>query len=255
METAVKTNKKVIRDLYEVVLNQRKLDLIDEFVSENYTNDQGERGIKAFRKTVAGVIAAFPDAQWKLENILAEGNSVVVRQTLTGTHQNPFQNIPATGKSFSNEGYAFYELSEGKIVRSHIPTDRLGFLQQIGVLPENPLIHARQSDANVYFVDKFLVPRNALDAFTGRMNYNRSIIKTIPGFIRDDVMATEHENGDLTIMTVAVWESQDHLENGKKFVQEEYKKTSFDPLEFTRSHGITMERQLFHVYGQVTTAR
>jgi steroid delta-isomerase-like uncharacterized protein len=248
METLTKTNKEVVRDFYEVILNQRKLDLLDDIISEDYINVQGEQGAQAFRKTLEGLLAAFPDAHWKVENIIAEGHSVVVRHTLTGTHENAFQNIPATGKGFSNEGWALYELADGKIIRSHIQTDRLGFLQQIGVLPENPIIHATQSNANVYFVDKFLVPKNAVDVFTERMNYNRSIIKTIPGFIRDDVMVTKHENGDLTIMTVAVWETLDHVENGRKTVQKAYKKINFDPAEFTKRHGITMERQLYHVY-------
>jgi len=62
------------------------------------------------------------------------------------------------------------------------------------------------------------------------------------------VMATKLENGDLSIMTVAVWETIEHLDNARKLVQEEYKRKKFDPAEFTRGHGITMERQLYHVY-------
>ncbi|HLT80263.1 MAG TPA: ester cyclase [Cyclobacteriaceae bacterium] len=248
METLTKTNKEAVRDFYEVILNQRKLDLLDDIISEDYINVQGEQGAQAFRKTVEGILAAFPDARWKVESIVAEENSVVVRHTLTGTHQNAFQNIPGTGKKFSNDGWALYELINGKIIRSQVQTDRLSFLQQISVLPEDPLIHARRSDTYVYFVDRFHVPKDAVDAFTERMNHNRAFIKSIPGFVRDEVMATKLENGDLSIMTVAVWETIEHLDNARKVVQEEYRKINFDPAEFTKRHGITMERQLYHVH-------
>lgn len=248
METLIKTNKEVVRDLYEVILNQRKFHLLNDIVSEDYTNPQGEQGPDAFRKTMKGIVSAFPDAQWKVETIVAEDNTVVVRHTITGTHKNAFQRIPGTGKKFSNEAYALYELSHGKIIRSGILTDRLGFLQQIGVLPSDPLIHARRSETYVYFVDKFQVPKDAVNAFTERMNDNRDFIKSLPGFVRDDVIATALENGDLNLMTIAVWESIEHLERARKVVEEQYRKIKFDPAAFTKSLNITMERQLYRVH-------
>ncbi|MDQ2657844.1 MAG: ester cyclase, partial [Bacteroidota bacterium] len=117
METVLKTNKEVIRTLYEGVLNQRKFDLVDKIVSEDYISVQSERGIEAFKRSLKTVIDAFPDAKWTLEAIVAEGNTVMVRQTLTGKHKNKFQNIPPTGQTISNEGFAQYELIDGKIVR------------------------------------------------------------------------------------------------------------------------------------------
>ncbi|HEY8513169.1 MAG TPA: ester cyclase [Cyclobacteriaceae bacterium] len=248
METILKTNKEVVTDLYEVVLNQRKFELLDEVISADYVNVQGEEGPAAFGKVIRSIVHAFPDAKWKLETIVAEGNSVVVKHTLSGTHENNFQNIPATGKSFSNEGWALYELSGGKIIRSQLLTDRLSFLQQIGILPEDPLVHARRLDTYVYFVDRFLVPKEAIEVFTDRMNHNRAFIKTLPGFVRDEVIASELENGDINLITIAVWESMGHLEQARKRVQEEYKKTNFDPEKFTKSLNITMERQLYHIY-------
>ncbi|MFO7257687.1 MAG: ester cyclase [Bacteroidota bacterium] len=249
MEAIIKTNKEVVIDLYEVILNQRKFDLLNDVISEDYTNVQGERGAAAFGKVVRSIVKAFPDAQWTLGPVVAEGNSVVVKHTLTGTHQDTFQDIPPTGKSFSNDGWALYEFSGGKIIRSQLLTDRLSFLQQIGVLPQDPLIHARRLDSFVYFVDKFVVPTKAIEIFTERMNYNRSFIKSLPGFIRDEVIATELGNGDLNLMTIAVWESEAHLEEARKRVQEEYRKINFDPADFTKAHGITMERQVYHPLG------
>lgn len=136
METATMTNKEVIRSLYETVLNKRKFEAINDLVSEDYTNAQGERGTKAFMKGVNFVVGAFPDAQWTLESIVAEGNTVMVKQKMKGTQTNQFQKIPATGFQVSVDGFAIYELSEGKIIKSQVYTDRFGLLQQLNLLPE-----------------------------------------------------------------------------------------------------------------------
>lgn len=138
MET-VESNKEVIRTLYAEVLNQKKFSLVDELVADDYVSLRGGKGPAGFLKGVKPVTDAFPDAEWTLEAIVAEGNSVMVKQTLKGTHKNQFQNIAPTGKVIQNDGFARYELKDGKIVRHEVLTDRLTFLQQLGVLPDDPL--------------------------------------------------------------------------------------------------------------------
>lgn len=246
METSVEMNKQVIRKLYEVVLNQKTFDIASDIVADDYKNAAGEHGPEAFLKGLKSVVAAFPDARWTPESVVAEGNTVIVKQTLTGTHKSQFQNIPATGRTILNDGFALYELSEGKIIRHEVLTDRLTFLQQLGVLPQP----GGQNNDHVYFVDRFVVPKNAVAAFADRMNYNRDIIKTIPGFIRDEVIISELDNGDLSIMTIAVWLSQEHLDSARNIVQEEYRKIGFDPHKFTKQLNIITERQLYRPYHQ-----
>ena len=138
MET-VESNKEVIRTLYMEVLNQKKFNLVDELVADDYVSIRGDKGPAGFVKGVKPVTDAFPDAEWTLEAIVAEGNIVMVKQTLKGTHKNQFQNIAPTGKVIQNDGFARYELKDGKIVAHEVLTDRLSFLQQLEVLTERSL--------------------------------------------------------------------------------------------------------------------
>ena len=248
METASSINKEATRILYEDILNNRKFELISSVVSEDYTNIQGEKGIDAFKKGITALTKAFPDAQWTLTEIAAEGNKVFVKQQVQGTHKGQFQNIAPTNRSVSNEGFAIYEFKDGKIISHQIQTDRLGFLQQLGVLPSDLTALPLENQSNVFFVDKFFIPKNAIEAFTQSMQYNRNFIKSLPGFIKDEVIAYSDTNGDLILMTTAVWENQDYLDKAKIAVQAEYERIHFNPKELIERLNIKMERQQYTRY-------
>ncbi|MFC0771454.1 ester cyclase [Terrimonas alba] len=248
MEVTASINKGVIRNLYENILNNRKFELVDSIISEDYTNAQGEKGIEVFKKGIIAITKAFPDARWTLTEIVAEGNKVFVKQTIEGTHKEQFQNIAATNRSISNEGVGIYEFKDGKIISHQIQTDRLGFLQQLGVLPSDLTALSQEKESNVFFVDKFFIPKKAIEEFTQRMQYNRNFIKSLPGFIKDEVLAYKDSNGDLSLMTIAVWQNQDYLDKAKRLVQTEYEKINFNPAEFTEQLNIKMERQLYKTY-------
>ena len=83
----------------------------------------------------AMLFAAFPDIQYTLEDLLAEGDRVVARFTARGTQRGVFQGIPATGRAAAVSGIAIYRLAGGKIVEQWLEYDQLGLLQQLGVLP------------------------------------------------------------------------------------------------------------------------
>lgn len=63
----------------------------------------------------------------------------------TGTHRGPFRGFPVTGKAVSNPGAGFFRLEGGKIVAGVLDTDRLGFLEQIGVVSEGVGLGPRPS--------------------------------------------------------------------------------------------------------------
>ena len=105
-----------------------------------------------------------------------------------------------------------------------------------------------ENDKTVCFIDKFFVPENSIKEFTQRMNYNRSFIKNLPGFIKDEAYEQKDEKGNLTIITIAVWQSQEDVNNAKKAVQDEYKRIKFNPLEFYERLNIKMERGLYKFY-------
>jgi predicted ester cyclase len=135
METSPDKNKEAIRNLYENILNKRQFEQLDNLISKDYVNLKGDKGVEGFKKQIPELIKAFPDAQWTLTAIVAEGNKVFVKQRMQGTHKGAFQHIAPTNKFIINEGTGFYEFKDGKIIYHEIQTDRLGFLQQLGVIP------------------------------------------------------------------------------------------------------------------------
>ena len=237
-------NKNVILKLYEQALNKRNMELLRGLISEEYTGINSKKGAAAFKEPVEALVNAFPDVQWKIKNLIGEGDKVVIRWNLQGTHSGPFQHITATGKKVSNDGIGFYELKDGKIIRSQIHTDRLGFLQELGAIPldiASPANSGNQQD-HIRFIDKFLVPKSARQEFLQRVAFNRNFIKTLPGFIEDAAYERTDEHGNLIFITIALWQNEQVLKDAKEAVQAEYQKQGFNPAEFFEKENITMER-------------
>jgi len=129
-------NTATVRKLFEA-FNHDDPRPYDELVAPEYAGPQGnQRGPAALRLVAAGLRAAFPDLHYALDEVLAEGDDVAVRWHWTGTHQAPFRGYAPTGRPVTNTGLGIFRVRDGKIVSSTIETDRLGFLQQIGVVPE-----------------------------------------------------------------------------------------------------------------------
>ena len=133
-ENNPESNKAVIRKLYEEILNYKKLELLPSVVSEAYVGPSGERGAAGITATIQGLLVAFPDIQWTIQELIAEGSKVVVRWSWKGNHTGTFRGIAPTQKLFTNEAIAIYELSDGKIVKAWLQSDRLGFVQQMGLV-------------------------------------------------------------------------------------------------------------------------
>jgi predicted ester cyclase len=129
------TNKQLIVSLYEECINTGALERLDELVAPDYVGPQGEQGPEGFRNTIRGLRAGIPDIQFTLDEVLAEGDGVAVRWTWRGTHSGRLREFAPSQKPVTNAGIALYHLKQGKIVHASVQTDRLGLLQQIGVLP------------------------------------------------------------------------------------------------------------------------
>src|ERR687894_1076046 len=96
-------NERVIRRIYDELWNERKLEVAGELVADGGTNyDTGlvpmPFGPEEMKGTVRIVTAAFPDNRHEVEDLLAEGDQVMARVNLAGTHEGPFMGIPPTGR-------------------------------------------------------------------------------------------------------------------------------------------------------------
>jgi steroid delta-isomerase-like uncharacterized protein len=139
--------KDVARRDFEEIWNQGNLDVVDEIVAPDIVihvpPEPDTVGAEAYKGMVAMYRVAFPDMQWIIEDIMAEGDMVAVRLTGTGTHQGEFMGIPPTGVQVTGTMIAIVRVVDGKQVEAWNYADFLGFMQQLGVVtpgrpaPEN----------------------------------------------------------------------------------------------------------------------
>lgn len=93
------------------------------------------KGPEGYLEIIAMMRSGFPDIQWTLEEVIAEGDKIAARFTMRGTHKGPFFGVPATGKPIQVQAMNIYRLSDGKFVEERGQPDLLGLLQQIGAIP------------------------------------------------------------------------------------------------------------------------
>jgi steroid delta-isomerase-like uncharacterized protein len=132
-------NKVVVRRYYEV-LNQRSIDLLDELAVEDYVEHdpfpgQGN-GLADLKAHFAGFFAAFNPLQFTIEDVIAEGNKVVVRWTNAGTDSGGFMGMPATGREFGITGIDIHVVPDGKLAQQWHLVDLLAQMQQLGLIPQ-----------------------------------------------------------------------------------------------------------------------
>jgi steroid delta-isomerase-like uncharacterized protein len=128
-------NKDTVRRLYEQAINEGRTEVFEELVSDDFVGPFGARGAQAFAGVIGDLKKAFPDLRYRLDDLVAEGDRVVVRWTWKGTHKGPFRQFAPTNSEVANGGVAIHHVKDGKIGATFLLTDRLGFLDQIGVLP------------------------------------------------------------------------------------------------------------------------
>ena len=120
-------------------LNARDLDgylsRIDEsYVGHSETRPEPIRGIEGVRQYIQSLLIAFPDLMIEAEQVIASGDTVVVRMRATGTHRGSYVGIAPTNKSIVIEACSVTELKNGKSIRSRMYADNVKLLQQLGVL-------------------------------------------------------------------------------------------------------------------------
>ena len=137
-------HKEVVHYLFEEAYNQGNLDAIDEVYAADYVSHTPEgdvEGLEMVTGAITALRAAFPDFEMTIEILIAEGDWVATRYSLTGTFTGDFPltddfSLPPTGEPIELTGNTFHRFNEeGQIVEEWEEYDNLGFLQQIGLIP------------------------------------------------------------------------------------------------------------------------
>src|SRR6202049_5291447 len=139
--TMSESNKNVVRRLFEEVWNKGNLQVTDALIAPTYpqhdasTPDVG-RGPKSEKKRATLYRTAFPDIRLAIEDIIAEGETVVARWSCRGTHKGDLSGIAPTGKQGNITGVSIARFANGKMEEGWVNWDALALMQQPGVVPD-----------------------------------------------------------------------------------------------------------------------
>jgi steroid delta-isomerase-like uncharacterized protein len=133
-------NKTLARRIWDDVFNNRNLGVADELVAPDAVNHEAgpgasSRGPESLKAAVTWLATAFPDVHMAIDDMLAEGDKVVVQTTMSGTHQGAFMGIAPTGRRVAQRQVHFLRIKDGKAVEHWAVRDDLAFVQQLGAAP------------------------------------------------------------------------------------------------------------------------
>jgi len=141
---SVEENKALISRLYDEVFVKWKLGVVDELVGPEFVGHEmvavrpeTPRGPIGFKQFYGWLRSAFPDLRYAVDDVIAEGDRVVVRWTWKCTHKGDFMSIAPTGKQATVTGMAIYRVAGGKCVERWVELNLLGLLQQLGAGPRS----------------------------------------------------------------------------------------------------------------------
>jgi hypothetical protein len=143
MSTAQETSNKATFRRFQDATNTGDAELISKTIDEVVEPDVLIRtplpvevtGAQALKEVFARLHRAFPDLHITVEDLIAEGDKVVGRNTVTGTHEGEYMGIPPTGKSVAYSEIFIVRFVTGRIAETWGVVDVLSQMKQLGVIP------------------------------------------------------------------------------------------------------------------------
>jgi steroid delta-isomerase-like uncharacterized protein len=137
-----KENKQLVRRIYEDVRSEGNLELVDELFSPDYVGHdptaipEEVHGPAGFKEQTIGYRSAFPDLRFTIDALIAEGDEVVARWTVEGTHRGSLSGEPPTRNEVSIAGFGSWRIEEGRVAEHWGVIDLMRLLRGIGVLSD-----------------------------------------------------------------------------------------------------------------------
>ena len=133
---SIEENKALVRRWIEE-FNKGNMSIVDDvFAPDIVAPGFTPPDIEGIRHWHTSTRTAFPDFQRTVEDLIAEGDQVVVRLTVGGTHQAKAFGLAPTGKHVETEGVDIVRIADGKIVNFWSVRDMLSVYQQLGVIQD-----------------------------------------------------------------------------------------------------------------------
>jgi predicted ester cyclase len=117
-------NKALVQRYYDEVLNGRNLDAVEEYFVD-------ERVIEGVRRGCFSYFQSFPDLHCSADELIAEGDRVFCRSTMTGTHDGEYKGIPPTGRHIASESAEVFRVVDGKFVGYWCLSNVAGLMRQL----------------------------------------------------------------------------------------------------------------------------
>jgi steroid delta-isomerase-like uncharacterized protein len=133
-------NKAIARRLIEEAWNQGNLDAVEELLADDHNPHHSMIGEQPpsrelYKQFIIRTRAAFPDLHATIEDQIAEGDKVVTRWSVRGTHHGKFQGHNPTGNQMRVTGIVIDRIVDGKVVEGWMEMDTHGQMHQLGVVP------------------------------------------------------------------------------------------------------------------------
>jgi len=132
-------NKALVHRIYEC-FSQNNLDVLDELIASDFTdhnpNPGQAPGLEGLKQFISSMHSVLSDLQDNVEDMVAEGDKVVARLRISGTHQSEFMGAAPTGNQVTFTGIDILRIAEGKVVEHWGNSDELGMMRQLGVITE-----------------------------------------------------------------------------------------------------------------------
>jgi predicted ester cyclase len=129
---STESNKEIVRRFMNELLTGRNLGLADEVLSPNYVNRLTGDDLAAFKGMLTGMSTALSDVRFEIDDLVAEGDSVVARWKMEATHTGSLMGETPTGKRVSSRGLTYYRLVNGQILEDD-PMSSPDLLQVLGI--------------------------------------------------------------------------------------------------------------------------
>ncbi len=130
-------NKALASRILEEFFSQGDLSKAEELFSSAivvHDPDKELRGLEQIKQGITRLRTAFPDLHYIVEDMMAEGDKVIIRFTGQGTHRGEFRGIPPTDKNMTYTGIIILQFVERKVVHYWAVSDVLRIFQQLGVM-------------------------------------------------------------------------------------------------------------------------